>query len=186
MNGGSSSLLVVVGAPAARRRVALLGRRRPLGRGRLLTLAQRAAGVGEALVDQAVEVPGEHGGVADPGLGRLDGAEHRHGPVDEGLGRRRQPLAVGRQAEGVLKERLDHRLGVGEGGQLGPVLGARGLDHGHVAADPRVGPADGGIDAVALDDVEQVAGQGRLGEERVEAGEVGLEGPQGRHGASAA
>jgi hypothetical protein len=54
----------------------------------------------------------------------------------------------------VLKERLDHGLGVGEGGQLGPALGAGGLDHGHVAADPRVGAADGRVDAVALDDVE--------------------------------
>jgi hypothetical protein len=82
----------------------------------------------------------------------------------------------------VLQQRLDHRLGVAEASQLGAALGAGGLDQGPVAPDARVGAPDGGVDAVALDDVEEVARQRRLGEELVEAGEVGLGGAGGGQG----
>jgi hypothetical protein len=84
----------------------------------------------------------------------------------------------------VLQQGLDDRLGVGEGGQVGAALGARVLDQGHVAADARVGPPDRRVDPVALDDREKVPRQRRLGEDRVEAGEVGLARAQGAHAIS--
>jgi hypothetical protein len=182
--GGKLELLVVLDAPAARGRllgVAGLGGRSVGGR-RGVVGAKRAAGVGQALVDQPVQLAGQGRRVADARRRLLDGAQHPGRLHDQGLGGRREVGRLGRQAERVLQQRLDNRLGVAEAGQLGPALGAGGLDQGHVAADARVGAPDGGVDPVALDDVEQVARQPRLGEQVVEAGEVGLGRLAGGHG----
>ena len=146
--------------------------------------AQRPAGVGQALVDQAVEPAGQGGGVADARALVLDGGEHRDRLDDQVLGGLGDLGAVGGEPERVLEQRLHDRLGVRERHQLGAALGAGGLDEGLVAADARVGAPDRGVDAVALDDVEEVARQPRLGEELVEPGEVGLGGGPGRHRAT--
>jgi hypothetical protein len=83
----------------------------------------------------------------------------------------------------VAQKELHHGLGVGEAGRVRPTLDRGLADQVHVAADAGIGAADEAVDAVALDHVEEVAGQGRLGEEGVETAEVGLAGLKRGHAA---
>ena len=158
-----------------------------LGRGRGAALVgviarhRPVAGVREALVDQGVEVARERGCVAHARPRLLDGRQHRDRPGDQLLGGGRQAAQIRLHADGVLQEALDDRLGVREGRQVRAAIGARALDEGHVAADARVGATDGRIDAVSLDDVEQVTGERRLREDLVEEGEIGDGRAQGAH-----
>jgi hypothetical protein len=172
--------LVVLGAAGAGGRGGLLlgrvalARAAVLGRRVIGALGQPAAGVGQPVVDQLVEPGGQLGRARDARALALDVGEQPDRAADHRAGAGRDAVQVRAHAERVLQQRLDHRLGVAEVGDGRPALGAGDLDQAHVLDDARIGAPDQGVDPVALDDVEEVAGERRLGEERVEARQVGL------------
>ena len=135
------------------------------------------------VVDQRVDAGGHAGGVTHRGAVGLDLGDEGDGPLaglaHVGRHRLERRLAV----HGGHHDGVDHLAHLGQVTGRGAGLLAAGegllLDEVHVAADTRVGPADQGLDALALDDVEDVARQRGRREQRVELREVALAAPLG-------